>query len=497
MSAPRPSLFARALRAIGLVGAPTGTRSAVPFTGARMDRLTSDWLGQLLDPNDETKRGAMTLRGRARDLRRNNPLVERYAQLSVENIVGPDGITLQATPGNTRGSVNQALAKQCESVFYGWADRAGLDGRSWDDVCRALVESWRVDAGEALLEIVYDERLPLGIGVQLLDPDLLDQDLNVAAAPGRNEIVQGVERDAFGAPLAFHVFRDHPQSGKRRERRVVPAERLPYLVHRLRADSVRGVTPLAPAMLRLQMLNGTQEALVILHRVAASKMGWFERNPEIDPSDPTNGHPGSSPTMDATPGTIDFAPDGYVFKAWDPGQPTAQYDPFQKSLLREIAAGLGVSYASLTGDLSEASYSSARVGLLAERDRWRVLQRQFAATICQPVYAAVLRAARLRGLLQRPDGIAPETLAAAQWHGRRWDWVDPQKDIAAIGEALGLNLTTLTRELNARGLDVRQVLQERADELRLAKELGVPIGAPAPATPATDGESRPPLKAIA
>lgn len=478
----KPSLLQRARAAMAaFTGAPSRGRSL--YTAAQMGPMTGDWVSSLLDPNDETKASAATLRGRARDLRRNNPLVVRYADACVDHIVGPDGITLQATPMNSRGEVNQALAKQCERVWYQWAARAALDGSSWDAVCRRMVDAWRVE-GEVLLEIVYDERLPFGVGVQLIDADLIDADLSQPAAPGRNEIVAGVERNEFGAIAGFHLWTAHPAAvgAGRRRRRFLPAERALYLAHRPRVGMVRGITPLAPVMLRLQMLNGTQESLVVLHRIAASKMGFFTPAADADALGNDDGDP-TRLTMEATPGMAEQLPAGMTFTPWDPGQPTQQYDPFQKSLKSEIASGVGMSYMTLTGDLSETSWSSGRLGVEAERDRWRTLQQEMIATECQPMYVIVLQQARIRGLLQRPEGITADALASATWHPRRWGYVEPSKDVTAAQQKIASGLTTLTRELAAQGLDVREVMEERAKELALAKSLGIPLQESAPPTP--------------
>ena len=58
----------------------------------------------------------------------------------------------------------------------------------------------------------------------------------------------------------------------------------------------------------------------------------------------------------------------------DPSQPSGVYADFTKTVLRCIASGHGLAYASLPNELREANYSSARVGLLIERKMWRTLQ---------------------------------------------------------------------------------------------------------------------------
>lgn len=57
-----------------------------------------------------------------------------------------------------------------------------------------------------------------------------------------------------------------------------------------------------------------------------------------------------------------------------PGQGLTQAAEFLRSQDREIAAGVGLTYEALIGDLGQANYSSARVGLLDFRRRVEMLQ---------------------------------------------------------------------------------------------------------------------------
>lgn len=465
-------------------------RGVREWTGAQTSRLTAIWTTTRRSANRDLEASLGKLRARAREARRNDPLVARYAALCIEGILGPDGLTLQAQVPSARG-INDTLSRQCEALWYEWVTAAGVDGAPLDAIARQLVETWRIE-GEALVEVVIDERLPMGVGVQLLDPDLLDETYTV---PRQREtgvtITQGVETDALGRVVACHVWTAHPSDAIARERRRVPAERLRLVAHRTRPGQTRGVTPLAPVLYRLDMLNGLQESLVTLHRATAAKMGFLvNKNGEGYPLQPTAD--GAAIQWEAAPLAIEQLPPGYEFQGWDPGQPGQQYEPMIRELKREISAGVGVSYSSITGDLSQANYGSNRQGLIAERDGWRLLQREL-VPVWQWLYEHVLAAARMRGRVQLPSGLSPAQLATATWHGRRWDWIDPAKDIAAIKEAIGAGLSTLTRECNARGIDLRELLTERAAELQLAASLGVPLDTTPAPLPVTAADVPPPL----
>ena len=444
----------------------------VRFAGAQLSRLTGD-MAVTPSSADRANEGKLErLRARVAEMRRDNPLVARYATLCVENILGPEGLTLQSQVPSARG-VNTAVSRKVEATWYEWAESAGVDGSSWFACCAQLVESWRL-MGECLAEIIVDRRLPMGIAVQVIDVDLIDDRHSTPQVEGKGWVTQGVEYDALRRPVALHLLTRHRSDPGPHYRRRVPLERLLYHAHKTRPMQSRGVSPVAPAMLRLQMLNGMQEALVELNRAAATKMGFLitkgDGSTLQDPDDPA-----APVEFDAAPLSIEQLPQGMEFQAWDPGQPTAQHESLYRTLAQEIAAALGVSYAALSGDLGQTSYSSGRIGTIAERDAWRVLQQQFAAAICHKMFREVLRVQLMRGALVTPAELTLEQLAEAVWHGRKWDWVDPAKDIAAIRDALALGLTTLTRELNARGFDLRAVLEEAKAERELAKELGLTL----------------------
>ena len=63
------------------------------------------------------------------------------------------------------------------------------------------------------------------------------------------------------------------------------------------------------------------------------------------------------------------------------------FDPFLYRVCLELAAGVGLPYAVLTGDLRQTSYGSQRAGLVEFRRRMEQLQHGvFVFQLCRPVY---------------------------------------------------------------------------------------------------------------
>ena len=64
------------------------------------------------------------------------------------------------------------------------------------------------------------------------------------------------------------------------------------------------------------------------------------------------------------------------------------YADYMRMQLHAVAAGVGLTYELLTGDLSQVNYSSIRAGLIEFRRRMEALQWQLIVPgLCQPVWS--------------------------------------------------------------------------------------------------------------
>jgi len=165
---------------------------------------------------------------------------------------------------------------------------------------------------------------------------------------------------------------------------------------------------------------------------------------------------------EAEPGAFGVLPHGYSFQPFNPDYPHQAYERFVKTVLHDIAVGLGVSYHALTGDLSEVNFSSARAGTLEDRERWMTLQHWFAHAVLRPIYRRWLSNALLNTDLAGRLG----HLAIAA--GLR----SPQQVAAEIG------------------VDIEDVLDEIARFQQLAAEKGVTVSLDGPGRGGTDGDTQ-------
>ena len=459
----------------------TGKRSA--FEGAQVNRLTMDWIGSPANVNDLLKSENATLRARAQELARNNAYVRQYLTLLSVNVIGPEGITLQAQIRDNSGNLSRRINDSIEAAWADWSTDVAVDSRlSMSELSKLALTATATD-GEAFLVMIRNPRFRYGFRLRLVEASRVDEGLSRDAGRGGNEIRQGIEVDVVGRPVAYHFKTDAPGEAGKHTR--VPAEQVIHVFRPKFPGQSRGFSWLAPVMLPLRMLAGYEEAELVAARTAAAKMAWLTwTDPEAAPEEDSG-----AVDLEASPGSVSQLPYGLEFQEWSPEHPTSAFPEFVKAQLRRVAAGLGVSYNALANDLEGVNYSSIRSGLLIERDSWRDLQRFWIATVLDRVYRAWLDAARLSPDLAL-DSREPSKFYAVRWIPRGWAWVDPLKDGQAAVLAINNGLSSRTEQLAERGLDFEEVLENLEQEQELAKQYRVTISgstgtAAAPAPSAT------------
>ncbi|MEK9505150.1 phage portal protein [Gaopeijia maritima] len=468
-----------------------GTRLAIgalAHAGAQLGRLTMDWvLAPLTSADQEVRSDLRTLRRRSRELCRNNSYAARFLGLLGENVVGPQGIRLQARIETGIDQFDADINRRIEDAWKRWSlpANASVDGKlSWRDLQKLVIQGVAQD-GEALVRIIegYADS-EFRFALQLLDPDQLDLNFDRPRTERSNEVRMGVEVNEWGRPVAYHIFESHPQdyqTSRGQQRRIrVPASQMIHLFTTRRPGQTRGVPWLAPVMMDMRMLGGLQEAELVASRISAAKGGFFTKTAEsaLDPKSIRGSKRQLKMTVE--PGVFDQLPEGWDFKAWDPQHPNSAFEAFNTVILRSIATGLRSSYSSLTGDLTKVSYSSIRTGALQDRDVYRDLQDWLSTHLHARVRSRWMVWAITSGQLQLPTSNAAEW-DAHTWMPRGWEWVDPLKEMLAAELAFELRIDSRTRVAAERGRDYEEVVHDEKRERRIAEAAGLAFD------PARDG----------
>lgn len=390
-------------------------------------------------PQQQTLAARGAAKARAAAAVMNNPLANRIVEVWGATL----GKSWQVCPQHPDVFVRKALAAQFEELI-----RPILL-----PTARALVRD-----GEAFVHLIVPSDGPLR--AKLIASDQVDPTLTRDLGNG-GRIVAGVEFDAEDRIVAYHVLREAPGSPFAffGEPVRVPAVDMLHIFDPLFPGQVRGLTWLAPVLLRLRDRDEASDALLMQLKVAAMMTG-FIRDPDGSLAEMMGAESNGALNLSLEPAMMRILPPNADVTFSNPGAGLAQTAEFLRAIDRDIATGMGLTFEMLTGDLGEANYSSARVGLLDFRRRAEMLQRNLIeAGFLRPLWRRWIEVQGLAGAIP-PDAMADHL--AVRFVPPGWAWVDPQNEVAADVAAINAGLKSREEVVAGRGRDIDELDEERA-----------------------------------
>ncbi len=400
--------------------------------------------------NQEISVSASSIRRRARQAMANDPHLHAGMRAWVVNLVG-DGVT--PTPTDT---ARLAIWRAWEPV----ADLAGV--HSFTALLMQGVAELVV-SGECLFRFVF---APAGLRLQAVPSELLSDETRDIA--GGACIVNGVEMDAQGRRVAYHIF---PHTGAFAPVRVDAAEII-HVFKPLLPGQTRGVSWFAPVLLRARELDQLCDALLVGAKVGAMFAGVVTDMNSSGPNPFTTDGTQSGAVLESglEPGTLKILPSGFDVKFGVPTQ-AQQTAEFVRHQLRSIAAGLGLPAHLISADLSEANYGSLRGGMIAFKQSVEAVQYgTLVPMILNPVWSRVMAMAALRGGTEDDD-------SAPEWLFPPMPWIDPEKDAAAEAAMIAAGLKSRRQAVAERGYSIEALDAEIAADRQRETALGLTFGA--------------------
>lgn len=460
--------------------APAAKRKAsAAWSGASMGKRLQLWLTGNQSINTEVLANHDTLRARSRDMARKSPYAESAIQTIVSNAVGCGIKPLSKCP-------DVAFRDELQQLWNDWTNEA--DATTTTDLyglqsmaCRAMVES-----GECLIRFRTrrpEDGLTVPLQLQILEADHLDASFSGTTGNG-NVIKGGIEFNAIGKRVAYHLFREHPGENivgmaRALERVRVPAEEVIHLYKAYRPGQIRGVPWLSRVLVKLYDLEQYDDAELVRKKMAAMLTGFITRTPADDrgPMAENEEEPdaaGAVTNAAIEPGTMVTLDEGEDIKFADAADVGGSYEAFFRQQLRAIAVGMGVTYEQLSGDLTGVNYSSIRAGLLQFRRAITALQEQtLAFQMCLPIWRRWLQTAILSGVVTPPAGMSTRDIFRVEFMPPAWEWVDPLKDQQAAQLAIRNGFTSRRQVVAEQGYDVEQIDREIAEDNARADSLGL------------------------
>lgn len=481
-----------------------------------------NWNPALRDQRDEVFASYTMAAARAIDAMHNSGWIAGAVDQAIASTIGT-GLRLAARPDReTLGWTDDEANDWSETVERRWSmfadrpiecDAAGKMsmGQMTDAVMRAYYSH-----GEALALLPYVKRneSSRGTKVQLLQPHRLVQDTNLAI-----RMWQGVSVDQYGLPQSYRIraredlfnagvfgpwidIRARDQAGR------------PQVVHLFegREGQMRGITPLAPALRTVkqydQLSDATLQAALIQAIFAATITSDGPTEEVLRALQSEDEQDGGTRSIDNLLGAqaawyqnskIDLGSGGRITHLF-PGNkldfarsehPNSTYEAFAKFLLREVARCLGMTFETMTGDYTGATYSSVR---MAGSEIWPIILRRrshIAGRFCQTVYEAWLEEQIEDGLIPFPGGIMGflahrQAAVQANWRGPAKPQADDLKTSKAHQIYKSMRIMSDERIADDLGYDIGDEYERMAREAKVRGKLNIPDVAPIAPDPLGD-----------
>lgn len=468
-----------------------GASQTPAYDAGGNSRRTAHWTPTSAAINAILFASADTLRARSRDMGRKNPWAVQGVQRFASNAIGT-GIKPRSLHPDPK------VRKQIHAVWNDWTDEADAHGVTDFYGLQRTVAVAIKEAGEVFARLrprQEQDGLTVPLQVQLIEAEHVPIS-HTMPAPNGNMIRAGIEFDKLGRRVAYHMYREHPGDttllGNINELVRVPASEVIHVFEPLRPGQIRGIPGMAAVLLRLYEFDQYEDGELVRNRDASQFSGFIKDDPQalaaVADGIPAEKMMPTIPGVDAGTGT------GIELLQLEPGtfqklretedvvfaKPAGQaegYSEFMRWVLRAIAAGLGVTYEQLTGDLSGVNYSSIRAGMLEFRRAVEQFQHSvFAFQFCRPIWLRWMDTAVLSGALEVPAGEYRRNAKEwrkVKWIPQGWAWVDPAKEVAAAKDAIRAGLSSRSQEVAATGYDSEDIDAENAADNVRADDLGV------------------------
>lgn len=421
------------------------------------------------------KAGA-ALRGYARQLEQNYDVAKGVLDVLVNNTVGASGISWEPQPRTKSGEIHTEFAKILTDLSADYELHPEVTGEH-DYVAaeRLACRTWFRD-GELLVQMLeghissldHGTRVPFSF--ELIEADLLPFTLD----DEKNGITQGVERNAWGKPRGYHIYKKHPGGNSytyHMDTKRVSADRMihPKIVARIK--QARGVSVFASVLRRLEDLKDYEESERIAARVAAALTGFIKKGQSEDYTAPDDG--GANRLFKMNPGMVfDGLKEGEDVGTIDSNRPSGLLTPFHDAMMRFVAAGTGTGASSISRNYN-GTYSAQRQELVETRVNYEVLTALWVSQFTRPIKHRFIDMCIASGLAKVPRNLDMHTLYDADYRGPAMPWIDPEKEAKANKMLERCGYKSAPQVIRERNGNPRTVMDQIHEWREKANQLGL------------------------
>lgn len=378
-----------------------------------------------------------------------------------------------------------------------------------------LVVGVYVAAGEVLAvsEWLRDASRPFKTAAHLIETERLSDPMDSFLSwDSRRRLRGGVEKDAMGVPLRYHIRQsaiDDWSNPNHNKWKAVPARKpwgrqtVFHAFEQTRVEQSRGVSAMVAALKEMRMTKDFRSMVLQNAIVNATYAASIESDLPSEAAFAAIGANSESPITKVlsdylsaiesySSGAKHLKMGGVKIPHLLPGshlklRPAGQGGPlgteFEASLLRYIAATLGVSYEELSRDYTHTNYSSARAAMLQTwkymQSRKKMVADRYATWLYRLWLEEMINNNRLETLKRSNvpsfyEGLNKDAYSACEWIGAGRGQIDELKETEAAIKRINANLSTEEQEIaRLHGGDWRKVKRQRLREQALDRKIGL------------------------
>lgn len=445
------------------------------YDAGNYDRLNANWRVSNLSAEYTDRYSRDNVRARARDLERNSDMMNSIIGPFVRNVVGA-GFTLQAETGD------DSLNERIEHLWKIWCKKRNCDvtgTQSFDQILRMAVRRKKVDGG-----ILFVKRYTSGgvvpFKLQMFEVDELDASQTVSKHKG-NHVVGGIEYNEYNCPVGYWIKQYSADGMSITEPVYLKANDVIFYFSKRRPSQLREMSDMSQTITRIRDSNEFMTAVSVKQRIEACLAVFIKRQiPTAGLGRTGTGATGPRQSYDGktlSPGMIKEMNVGDEVQVVNPqGQATdaASYIKLQQ---RMIGAGQGISYEATARDMSEATYSSARQGLIEDSMTYAE-EDELLSDVMDEIYETFIISAVLCDQISIPGfWTNKEKYFEHSFVKPPKPWIDPTKEATADKVAVQSGQKTFKQIAAENGTDWRRQIEDICEPILYARDkYGVDLG---------------------
>lgn len=434
------------------------------FEGASNSRRTSGWKTSSKGPKAELGPALHKLRDRSRDLFINNPSTKKAIGDLTNYIVGT-GIRptfYESSLKTYKPKLEATWKKVFEKNKIDFEGKFNIYGLQWLSFHSIAL------SGEVVIRVRRNKK-GFPFALQVFEGDIIDTNKDGLEFTNGSSIIQGIQYDSDGRVEGYWLFDSNPNENNFRykDSKFVPStdsRGIPNVLHYFityRPGQGRGYPMGVSAFIRMKDLDEFEDAELIRQKVSSAHAAFVRKsNPD-----------GAGVISDDGRDEIErFAP-GMVYylnpmeEVTFNNPPTKNgYADYTKDVKRTVAAGYSVPYELLTGDYSNANFSSLKAGFTPFHKFVEHLQEVLLiGQMCSDIHRIFLFGCEMQGLIKIKEE-DPTDEFEVSWTPPSIPFLDPVKEVKAIENEIRAGLRSWSDAIRSRGYDPDQTLKEMIED---------------------------------